>query len=114
MIFVPVTSATDALSLQGNRYTFHFRGNVYMYTNMLVEEAVKSGIKRWAIVAPNYEFGHSAAEAFKRLLKAKVPDAVIVTEQRIPRLVSWTAVRSSTQSRKQNPTVSSMFCSARM
>jgi branched-chain amino acid transport system substrate-binding protein len=81
VIFVPVSSGTDALSLQGNRYTFHFRGNVYMYTNMLVEEAVKSGIKRWAIVAPNYEFGHSAAEAFKRLLKVKVPDAVIVTEQ---------------------------------
>jgi branched-chain amino acid transport system substrate-binding protein len=82
VIFVPVTSGTDALSLdQGNMYTFHFRANVYTYTNMLVEEAVKLGIKRWAIVAPNYEFGHSAAEAFKRLLKAKMPDSTIVTEQ---------------------------------
>jgi branched-chain amino acid transport system substrate-binding protein len=82
VIFVPMTSGTDALSLeQGNLYTFHFRGNVYTYTNMLVEEAVKLGVKRWAIVAPNYEFGHSAAEAFKSLLKAKMPDAVIVTEQ---------------------------------
>ncbi|HVR55541.1 MAG TPA: ABC transporter substrate-binding protein [Pseudolabrys sp.] len=82
VVFVPVLSATDALSLdQGNRYTFHFRGNVFMYTNMLAEQASKLGIKRWAIVAPNYEYGQSAAKAFKRLLKEKQPDAEIVVEQ---------------------------------
>ena len=82
VVFVPVTSASDALSVSGgNRYTFHVRGNVFMYSNELAEQAAKLGVKRWAIVAPNYEFGQSAAKAFKRLLKERVPDAQIVAEQ---------------------------------
>ncbi len=82
VIFVPVTSASDALSLAGgNKYTFHLRSNVYMYTNELAEQAAKLGIKRWAIVAPNYEFGQSAAAAFKEILKRRIPDATIVAEQ---------------------------------
>ena len=82
VVFVPVTSASDALSLAGgNRYTFHLRSNVYMYTNELVERGAQLGIKRWAIVAPNYEFGQSAAAAFKEILKRRIPDATIVAEQ---------------------------------
>ena len=52
-----------------------------MYTNELAEQAAKLGIKRWAIVAPNYEFGQSAAAAFKEILKRRIPDASIVAEQ---------------------------------
>ncbi len=84
-VFVPVLSATDALSLAGgNRYTFHLRPNVYMYASMLVEEAAKTGAKRWAIVAPNYEYGQSAASAFKRLLAQRMPGSTIVAEQYPP------------------------------
>lgn len=85
VIFVPVLSASDGISVdQGNRYTFHLRGNVYTYVNMLAEQAEKLGLKRWAIVAPNYEYGQSAAKAFKRLLKERVPGAEIVAEQYPP------------------------------
>lgn len=34
-----------------------------------------------AIVAPNYEFGHAAADDFKKLLLAKRPDVQFVAEQ---------------------------------
>lgn len=82
VVFVPANSASDSLSLEhGNRYMFHFRANVFMYTNMLAEQASTLGIKRWAIVAPNYEYGQSGASAFKRLLKEKMPGAEIVAEQ---------------------------------
>ena len=84
-VFVPVLSATDALSLAGgNRYTFHFRANVYMYANMLVQEAAKTNAKRWAIVAPNYEYGQSAASAFKRLTVERMPGSTVVAEQYPP------------------------------
>ena len=33
------------------------------------------GVKKWAIVAPNYEYGQSAANNFKKLIKAATPDA---------------------------------------
>jgi branched-chain amino acid transport system substrate-binding protein len=48
---------------------------------MLVAQAKLSGAKRWAIVAPNYEYGQSAAEVFKRLIKERIPGAEIVAEQ---------------------------------
>ena len=35
---------------------------------MLVEEAAKLTAKRWASVAPNYEYGQSAVRWFKELL----------------------------------------------
>ena len=38
-------------------------------------------MKHWAIVAPNYEYGQSAAANFKKLMKAAIPDAEIVGEQ---------------------------------
>lgn len=85
VVYVASIAATDSLTMdQGNRYTFHLRANVYMYANMLAEQARALGVKRWAIVAPNYEFGHSAAEAFKKVLKDKVPDVVFVAEQYPP------------------------------
>jgi branched-chain amino acid transport system substrate-binding protein len=39
------------------------------------------GVKKWAIIAPNYEYGQSAAASFKRLIKEATPDAEIVVEQ---------------------------------
>ena len=85
VVYVASIAATDSLTMdQGNRYTFHLRANVYMYANMLAEQARALGVKRWAIVAPNYEFGHSAAEAFKKVLKERVPDVVFVAEQYPP------------------------------
>src|SRR5258708_39628939 len=40
--------------------------------------------KRWALVYPNFEYGQSAVENFKAMLKKLQPDAEIVTEQAPP------------------------------
>jgi branched-chain amino acid transport system substrate-binding protein len=52
-----------------------------MQASMLVEEAVKLPAKRWATIAPNYEYGQSAVASFKELLKARRPDVEFVAEQ---------------------------------
>lgn len=85
VFFLASEPLTDKLTWDnGNRYTFRLRPSTYMQVAMLMDEAVESGAKRWALVYPNYEYGTSAAETFKRLLKERVPDAEIVTEQAPP------------------------------
>ena len=80
--FVAAEPLTDAITwAKGNRYTFRLRPSTYMQAAMLVEEAAKLPAKRWATVAPNYEYGQSAVAAFKELLKAKRPDVEFVGEQ---------------------------------
>jgi branched-chain amino acid transport system substrate-binding protein len=82
IIYIAAEPLTDAITMaQGNRYTFRVRPSNSMQVGMLMKQAKASGAKRWAIVAPNYEFGQSAAGAFKRLLKEQIPDAEIVAEQ---------------------------------
>lgn len=68
----------------GNRYTFRLRPSTYMQVKMLVPEAVKMNKKRWAIVYPNYEYGQSAIETFKTLMKEAQPDIEFVAEQATP------------------------------
>ncbi len=80
--FMAAMPLTDAITMaSGNRYTFRLKANTFMLVSMLVDAVRASGLKRWAIVAPNYEYGQSAAEAFKRLAKEKLPGAEIVAEQ---------------------------------
>ena len=82
VIFVAAEPLTDALVWdKGNRFTFRLRPSTYMQAAMLVEEAAKLPAKRWATVAPNYEYGQSAVASFKELLKAKRPDVEFVAEQ---------------------------------
>ena len=66
---------------KGNRYTFRLRPSTYMQAAMLVEEAAKLPARRWALVAPNYEYGQSAVRWFKELLKKAKPDVEFVAEQ---------------------------------
>jgi branched-chain amino acid transport system substrate-binding protein len=81
-LFLAAEPLSDAITMaKGNRYTFRMRPNTYMQTKMLVDQAKSLGVKRWAIVAPNYAYGQSAAENFKRLIKEAIPDAEIVAEQ---------------------------------
>ncbi len=83
ILFIASEPLTDAITMaQGNRFTFRIRPSTFMQTRMLVD-AVKSrqGVDRWAIVAPNYEYGQSAAASFKRLIKEANPKAEIVAEQ---------------------------------
>lgn len=65
----------------GNRYTYRLRNSTYMQVAMLIPAAVKMNKKRWAIVYPNYEYGQSAVETFKTLLKQAQPDVEFVAEQ---------------------------------
>jgi branched-chain amino acid transport system substrate-binding protein len=52
-----------------------------MQAAMLAELAAKLPAKRWATIAPNYEYGQSAVAVFKKLLGAKRPDIEWVGEQ---------------------------------
>ena len=82
VLFLATEPLTDALTMaQGNKYTYRVRPSTYMQTKMLVDAVKAKGVKKWAIVAPNYEYGQSAAANFKKLIKAATPDAEIVGEQ---------------------------------
>lgn len=82
VLFLASEPLSDAITMaQGNRYTFRVRPSTFMLTKMLVEAVKDRNVKRWAIVAPNYEYGQSAAANFKRLIKEVNPTAEIVTEQ---------------------------------
>lgn len=73
---------TDAIVWEkGNEFTFRLRPSTYMQTMMLVEAAAKLPAKRWATIAPNYEYGQSAVADFVALLKQKRPDVEIVEQQ---------------------------------
>jgi branched-chain amino acid transport system substrate-binding protein len=81
-LFLATEPLTDALTMaQGNRYTWRLRPSTYMQTRMLTEAAKGRTTRRWAIVAPNYEYGQSAAANFKRLITDSIPGAEIVAEQ---------------------------------
>ena len=81
-LFLATEPLTDALTMaQGNRYTWRLRPSTFMQTRMLVEAIRGRNVRRWAIVAPNYEYGQSAAANFKRLLPGAIPGAEIVAEQ---------------------------------
>jgi branched-chain amino acid transport system substrate-binding protein len=81
-LFIATEPLTDAITMSaGNRYTFRIRPSTYMQTKMLVEAVKGKGVKKWAIVAPNYEYGQSAAANFKKLIKAATPEAEIAGEQ---------------------------------
>jgi branched-chain amino acid transport system substrate-binding protein len=80
--FLAAESLTDALIWsKGNRYTFRLRPPNYVQAAMLAEEAAKLPAKKWATVAPNYEYGQSAVAVFKKLLSQKRPDIQWVGEQ---------------------------------
>ena len=81
-LFMAGEPLSDALVWErGNRYTFRLRPSTYMQAAALVEEAAKLPAKRWATVAPNYEYGQSAVRWFRRLLQERRPDVEFVAEQ---------------------------------
>ena len=85
VLYLASEPLTDKLVwADGNDYTYRLRASTYMQVAMLVPEAAKLNKKRWAIVYPNYEYGQSAAETFKTLLKQAQPDVQFVEEQATP------------------------------
>src|SRR5450830_614993 len=85
VFFLAAEPLTDKIVWQnGNKYTFHLRPSTYMQVAMLMPAAIAAKKKKWALVFPNYEYGQSAAESFKALLKKAQPDVEFVTEQAPP------------------------------
>ncbi len=85
VLFLAAEPLTDKIVWEnGNRYTFRLRPSTYMQVAMLVPQAAKLNKKRWAIVYPNYEYGQSATESFKKLLKQAQPDVEFIAEQAPP------------------------------
>ena len=81
-LFLATEPLSDAITMaQGNKFTYRVRPSTYMQTRMLVEAVKAKGVKTWAIVAPNYEYGQSAAANFKRLIELATPGTKIVAEQ---------------------------------
>ena len=82
VLFIAAEPLSDALTWEkGNRYTFRLRPSVYMQAGMLADAAAKVPAKRWAAVAPNYEYGKSAVAAFKDIMATKRPDLDWVADQ---------------------------------
>jgi branched-chain amino acid transport system substrate-binding protein len=85
VFFLAAEPLTDKITwANGNRYTFRLRPSTYMQVGMLLPDALAAKKKRWALVYPNFEYGQSAAAAFKDMMKAKQPDVEFVTEQAPP------------------------------
>jgi branched-chain amino acid transport system substrate-binding protein len=81
-LFVAGEPLSDALVwADGNQYTYRLRPSTYMLAAMLVPDAAKLPAKRWATIAPNYEYGQSAFKWFEKLLKAKRPDVEFIAAQ---------------------------------
>lgn len=81
-VLVVGDALSDAITLdKGNRYTFRVRPSTYMQAAMLAEQAARMPGRRWAVVAPNYEYGQSAVASFKLLLKQARPDVEFVNDQ---------------------------------
>lgn len=82
ILFLAAEPLSDAITMsKGNHYTFRLRPGTYEQAAMLADEAAKLPAKKWATIAPNYEYGQSAVAAFKKLLSAKRPDIQWVGEQ---------------------------------
>jgi branched-chain amino acid transport system substrate-binding protein len=85
VFFLAAEPLTDKITwANGNRYTFRLRPSTYMQVAMLLPDALAAKKKRWALVYPNFEYGQSAAAAFKEMMKAHQPDVEFVTEQASP------------------------------
>src|ERR1700680_2853836 len=82
VFFLAAEPLTDAITWkEGHRYVFRLRPSNYVQAAMLAEEAAKLPAKKWATIAPNYEYGQSAVAVFKKLLSAKRSDIEWVDEQ---------------------------------
>ena len=82
VFFLAAEPLTDAITWsKGNRYTFRLRPSNYMQAAMLAEAAAELPAKRWATIAPNYEYGQSAVGVFKKLMSEKRSDIQWVDEQ---------------------------------
>lgn len=104
IFFLATQPLTDALIWEkGNRYTFRLRPSTYTQAAILAKEAAQFPAKRWATIAPDYEFGQSAVADFKAELKQLRPDVEFVGAQWPPlgKLDSGAVVEATLAARPQ-------------
>ncbi len=81
VLFVAAEPLSEAVTWsQGNHYTFRVRPNTYEQGRALAERAARLGHRKWAVIGPNYEYGHRAWETFWARLKALKPEVQLVAE----------------------------------
>jgi branched-chain amino acid transport system substrate-binding protein len=81
-LYVAGEPLTDALVWsRGTATCFRLRPSTYLQIAMMMPHIVKLKAKRWATIAPNYEYGQSAVKWFKQLLAAQRPDVSFVADQ---------------------------------
>jgi branched-chain amino acid transport system substrate-binding protein len=66
---------------KGNRHTFRLFNSNRSQVMALAQMAAELPAKRWATIAPNYEFGQSAVAGFREELQRLRPDVEFVNEQ---------------------------------
>src|SRR4051812_2477917 len=67
IFFLASQSLTDAVIWdKGNRYTFRLRPSTYTHALILADQIANNRAKRWATIAPNFEYGQSAVASFKQ------------------------------------------------
>ena len=82
VFYLAAEPLTDALIWQkGNRYTFRLRPPNYAQVKALVQETAGLSARKWATIAPNYEYGQSAVAAFKALMPKVNAEVSWVGEQ---------------------------------
>ncbi|MGH2970088.1 MAG: ABC transporter substrate-binding protein [Solirubrobacteraceae bacterium] len=73
------TANTQALTGENfHKYAFQVTPNTTMEGRANAVQLAKTKHRRWAIIAPDYEFGHAQSEAFEAKLKELNPDAKVV------------------------------------
>lgn len=81
---VPYGSSDRLLWETGHPYIFRVFPSTTVIGRMMFEQIKNSPKKRWAIVASQYETGHSLVDVFRKEIKQFRPDIEIVSEQWVP------------------------------
>lgn len=75
------SGACDIIQNPSNKYWFNNAECTGYYGYILAKVAAEKPYKRWAMIAPNYEYGRDITKSFKRALKALRPDVEFVSER---------------------------------
>src|SRR5262245_21500646 len=75
------TSNTERQTVErGHRYMFQVVPNTFMEGTLAAIRAAEQPWKRYYLIGPDYEYGHSVIDAFKRKIKQLHPDIEILGE----------------------------------
>ncbi|GIX47236.1 MAG: twin-arginine translocation pathway signal protein [Candidatus Tectimicrobiota bacterium] len=80
VLFLAAEPLTEALTWQkGHRYVFRVRPNTWVQGRILAERAARLPYTTYAVIGPDYEYGHKAWEGFWQRLQALKPGVRLVS-----------------------------------